>query len=142
MIIHFKNRQNLLRLSRKRAFRVVEGLSLFLRTSCEEIGLHFVSKEEISRLHGQFFGDWSATDCISFPIDSSYLGDLFICPEIALEFTQKREGRDPYRETLLYLVHGYLHLIGYSDQDPFSRKTMRKMEKKCMDHLNKLGFSL
>ena len=67
-------------------------------------------------------------------MDSSYLGDIFVCPAAALRYDPK----DPYKETLLYLVHGVLHLLGYDDIEPAAKRKMRKMERKCMDHLKQL----
>ncbi len=90
------------------------------------------------RLHKQFFNDPAPTDCMTFPIDCCYLGDIFISPQAALRYAPNQ----PYQETLLYLIHGLLHLLGYDDLKPTARRTMRKMEKKCMDHLNKLGLNL
>ncbi|HSX38824.1 MAG TPA: rRNA maturation RNase YbeY [Chlamydiales bacterium] len=60
-----------------------------------------------------------------------YLGDIFVCPAAAVRFDPERA----YQETLLYCIHGILHLLGYDDRDPKKRRIMRKMEKRCMDHL-------
>lgn len=67
-----------------------------------------------------------------------YLGDIFISPLAALRFDTAR----PYEETLLYLIHGILHLIGYDDIEPNAKRSMRKMEKKCMDHLKQLKLKI
>ncbi len=67
-----------------------------------------------------------------------YLGDIFICPLAAQRFDPAR----PYEETLLYLIHGILHLIGYDDIEPNAKRSMRKMEKKCMDHLKQLKLKI
>ena len=139
--LHISNKQRSLPLSKPPVKRAVEALCLFLKISCDELSIFFVSTKKICALHAQFFNDPSPTDCITFPIDSSYLGDLFICPDTAILYAEAR-NEDPYKETLLYIVHGLLHLIGYDDLDPKKRRTMRKMEKKCMDHLNGLGITL
>lgn len=71
----------------------------------------------------------------SNPIDGyCHLGEVFVCPEVAIEYAQQR-GLDPYLETTLYLVHGILHLIGYDDISPQERKKMRYQEKRCIHHL-------
>lgn len=113
----------------------------YLRIECDELGLYFVTKRKIGALHSQFFNDPSPTDCITFPIDASYLGDIFICPAVAKEYA-KEHKLNPFEETLLYLVHGILHLAGYDDLDLVSRKTMRKIEKECMGHLKIKGITL
>ena len=135
------NRQKVLPLNASSVKKVMKELCQFLSVSGEEISIFFVTKKKISSLHQKFFNDPSPTDCITFPIDDSYLGDLIICPATAIEYAAKHD-LDPYLETQLYLVHGLLHLLKYDDQTPDERRQMRKMEKKCMDHLYKLKLRL
>lgn len=106
----------------------------------DEVILHFVTKKKMGKIHEDFFSDPSPTDCMSFPIDSPkskskgkephILGEIFVCPKVALEYAQEK-NLDPYTETTLYIIHGLLHLIGYDDLDAKSRKKMRQMEKTC-----------
>jgi probable rRNA maturation factor len=48
---------------------------------------------------------------------------------------------DPYRETILYLVHGLLHLVGYNDLEPKDKAAMRRKEKSCMRKLDQLKMT-
>jgi len=104
---------------------------------CEEMAVHFVGKKRISSLHNQFFDDPTTTDCITFPVDPllngkcSFLGEVFICPQTAKEYVLKHGG-DLYEEITLYVVHGFLHLLGYDDQTEKQRKQMRSLEKKWL----------
>ncbi|MBI5273351.1 MAG: rRNA maturation RNase YbeY [Chlamydiia bacterium] len=139
--INIYNQQRTFPLSRVSVRKAVETLISFLSISCDECSLYFVSTKKITALHAEFFEDPTPTDCITFPIDSSYLGDLFVCPDAAITFAAS-QNRSPYQELLLYIVHGFLHLLGYDDIDPISRRSMRKMEKQCMDHLSKLDVQL
>ena len=75
-----------------------------------ELGLHFVSPEEMRTLKREHLGVAEATDVLSFPIDARdelgdgmprQLGDAVLCPEIV---------GDAWRRPL---VHGLLHLLGY-----------------------------
>ena len=75
-----------------------------------ELGLGFVTGEEIRALKREHLAIDEVTDVLSFPIDGRdelpaglprQLGDVVICPEVV-----KAEGRKP-------LVHGLLHLLGY-----------------------------
>jgi probable rRNA maturation factor len=140
-VIHVTNRQKDLPLSAAAVRRVVRALILFEAVSCQEIGVHFVTASRICRLHAQFFNDPSPTDCITFPIDDAYLGDIFVCPHTALQYAAKR-GIDPREEATLYLVHGFLHLLGYDDTTRATKLAMRKKEKQCMAHLKSLGILL
>lgn len=139
--ISIYDRQKELPLQKLLIRKAARELLSYLKISCDELSLYFVSEEEICALHDQFFDDPSPTDCITFPLDESHLGEIFICPATALAYANKRK-LDPRRETLLYLVHGILHLIGHDDLEPVKRKSMRKMEKLCMAHLKAKGISL
>ena len=74
-----------------------------------ELGLSFVSGEEIRALKREHLAIDEVTDVLSFPIDGlgdlpaglpRQLGDVVICPEVV-----GAEWRKP-------LVHGLLHLLG------------------------------
>lgn len=114
-----------------------------------QVNIYFVTTEEISRLHQEFFGDPSTTDCITFPIDSPetapsdhhVLGEVFVCPQTAHTYLLSHPG-SVYEETTLYLVHGLLHLLGYDDLEPKARATMRAAEKRLMQHLLAKGLLL
>lgn len=110
----------------------------------QEFTLHFVEKEEICRLHDEYFDDPSPTDCISFPIDGPdepyrILGDVFICPEVAKAYVEKKGGGFK-QEAMLYAVHGLLHLFGYDDMTPKEKRVMRRYEKKHLLNLEAKGI--
>ncbi len=141
LCVNISNRQRALPLSKRSIDLAVRELLAFLQVSCQEISLYFVGSEKIAALHHQFFNDPTTTDCITFPLDKEHLGEIFVCPQTAIEYAQKND-LDPYEETLLYIAHGILHLIGYDDIEPDQRRIMRKMEKRCMRHLRTRGISL
>lgn len=114
----------------------MKGVLSHMDASPEEVAIYFVPEKKICQLHDQFFQDPSTTDCISFPIDEEYLGEVFVCPATAIKYSAKNE-LDPYEEASLYVVHGLLHLMGYDDLTPKEKANMRKKEKSCMNHLKK-----
>ncbi len=84
-----------------------------------ELGIAFVSSDEIRTLKAQHLGVDEATDVLSFPIDGlddlpdgipRALGDVIICPEVVGD-----EWRWP-------LVHGILHLLGFEHGDAMERR--------------------
>jgi probable rRNA maturation factor len=106
--------------------------------SCDEISINFITEKEISELHDEFFDDPTPTDCITFPIDdiddvSNYkiLGEIFVCPQVALSYSQQHL-LDFEEELTLYVVHGILHLLGFNDIEEEERKVMREQEAFCM----------
>ena len=141
MIITVHNRQKDLPISVASLKKMIPFLLEKLEVYTDEIILHFVAKPKMGKIHETFFSDPSPTDCMSFPIDPPLkeksttthhiLGEIFVCPQIAIEYAAQ-DNLDPHLETTLYVIHGLLHLLGYDDLDPISRKAMRKMEKKCL----------
>ena len=141
MKIHLADRQKALPLSKPIVRKIVRTVLTFLNSEHTEISLYFITDREIAQMHAQFFDDPTPTDCISFPIDHEHLGEIFVSTETALRYGAKHKI-DPYDETTLYIIHGILHCLGFDDLDPKSKKTMRKMEKRCMAHLKEHNLSL
>lgn len=143
MNVEVSNRQTDLPIGEDNIQRIVSEIVTFENQQAHEVSVNFVSKDEICRLHEEFFGDPSPTDCISFPIDGPeemhyrVLGEVFVCPQAAIEY-----GGDFYEETTLYLVHGMLHIMGYDDLEEADIETMRAAEKRHMVHLKALNLIL
>lgn len=119
----------------------LEGLSF------DEVHIHYVSKSEIVALHDRFFNDPTPTDCISLPMDEPgeqpycFLGEIFVCPEVAIEYVQAHKG-DAYTELLLYTIHGLLHLMGYDDMNEEDQEKMREAESKHLKWFKEKNMTL
>lgn len=147
MKVNIFDHQPDLSLSSSKIRKLVKEVIAYEKQSFNEVSLHFVDIKTISALHNQYFQDPTPTDCISFPMDDAdhpgyrILGEVFVCPKIALEYAAVHEG-DAYTETALYIIHGLLHLMGYDDLDPINKRRMRRAEKKHMKHLQDLKLYL
>jgi probable rRNA maturation factor len=139
------NKQKTLPIQQREVESIACGILAKENVICDELAIYFVNKKKIRDLHSEFFNDPTTTDCITFPLDppkkdrtigSCFLGEIFICCEVALEYAQKH-GIDPLDELRLYLIHGLLHLSGYKDQTNTERRVMRKKEKECMNTIKK-----
>lgn len=148
VIIHVSNDQNTLIFSLDSVQTIVKEVIQLEGQICDEVSIYFVEQLEIQRLHQEFFDDPTPTDCISFPMDEeelmeSYrvLGDVFVCPQVAVEYA-KENHLDALEETTLYIVHGLLHLLGYDDIEEQEILHMRQAESKHMAHLKHLNLHL
>ena len=150
MKVNVYNKQKDLILKTPLVKKIVTAVIKLEDHDCDEVTIYFVDTKTICKLHADFFDDPSTTDCISFPLDDKdddmplvykILGEVFVCPETAINYVAKNGG-DPQHETILYVVHGLLHLMGYDDIDIKERSLMRKAEKKHMNHLKEINLLL
>jgi len=137
------NLQRAFKLKKKLMKEQVLALLQHEEVYCNELSVYWLSNKRIKELHQQFFQDSSATDCISIPIDDTndcsgyrHLGEIFICPQVAYEYAKSHE-KEFYEEVTLYLIHGFLHLIGYNDIRKKEKLVMRKKEKALMSLLKR-----
>lgn len=142
------NEQSDLSISKKQVVAVVKTVLHLEGRACDEVSINFVTTEEICALHQDYFDDPSPTDCISFPMSDGestqgiqLLGDVFICPETAIEYAKENQV-DLYEEVTLYIVHGLLHLMGYDDITELEQLSMREAEERHMKHLKKMNLCL
>lgn len=136
------NSQKDLQLCRLSVKNLIWKLLNHFNLECEELSVHFIDKKRSAALHHQFFNDSTPTDCMSFPIEENgFLGELVICPEVALEYASKH-NQDPYLELSRYLVHSFLHLIGFDDQDRDNKRKMRAQENRFVKLLQEQGLTL
>lgn len=89
--------------------RAVQALRQEWPREVEEVGVVLVSPRFSGQVHGQFCGDPSPTDVITFP-----WGEIAVCPAVA-ERQRAVTGLGLHEEVLTYICHGLLHLCGEED---------------------------
>ena len=78
-----------------------------------ELSVVFVSSPEIRRLNQRFLKHNRFTDVMAFPVSEEMIGEIYVSRDQAA--LQAVEYGVSLREELLRLVlHGFLHLLGYS----------------------------
>ncbi len=101
----------------------------------------FVDNAEIKRLNKRYFDSDDVTDVIAFPLGNKknvIIGEIIVSVETAVE-TAGNGRVNIEGEILLYVVHGLLHLLGYSDE---SREEAMIMHEKESSILKKLGYNV
>ena len=100
-----------------------------------ELCIKAVDEATIAELNQQWMEKEGPTDMLAFPMDElrpglvneepeeGVLGDLVLCPEVAVRQGETAgHGRDAELELLT--VHGILHLLGYDHAEPDEHRVM------------------
>lgn len=108
--------------------RVVGAVRTFVGRSDLRVSILFTDDARIAGLHGQFLGDPTPTDVMSFDLD----GDAELV--VSVETAAREAGRavPVHHEVALYVVHGLLHLNGFDDIDVDDRARMRDAEREVL----------
>lgn len=101
-----------------------------------EVSLLLVNNDQIRLLNRQYLARDYPTDVLSFSqnegpdrkIHTWFLGDVVLSTEQIVRQAPEH-GQNVEDEFALCLIHGVLHLLGYSDQPSDCRKIMRKREE-------------
>jgi rRNA maturation RNase YbeY len=106
------------------------------------ISLVFVDHAYMTGINKSYFHRNESTDVISFFLNDDLFpgglkspwGEIYICVDRA------REQADDYQVTLQneitrLIIHGLLHLIGYSDETMEDRKRMTELENRYLSHI-------
>ena len=102
------------------------------------LSIAFLDRSNHSRIHGEFLKDFRPTDVITFPADLGEGSAGEICISVDQAIDESKERGIPLSEELsLYLIHGWLHLVGFNDLDDSDRKIMRWEETKAMEVVRK-----
>lgn len=122
---------------------LIQELLYLEKISTDEISIRLVGQKEAAELHKEYFNDPSCTDCMTFPIDPPgsaqslhCLGEIVICPQTAV-IEHLLHNTTLEEELSLYIIHSFLHLIGFTDKSPKERDEMRIKEAICLDHLKR-----
>lgn len=109
---------------------------VFLMYDCKAEGVlsvAFLNKAEHSKIHGAFLQDYRPTDVITFPADleNEMVGEICVSVDQAIEEAESRNLTFE-KELSLYLIHGWLHLVGFDDRNDTDRKIMRREEANAL----------
>lgn len=113
----------------------------------------------MKQLNTQYMGNSYATDVLAFPLDAVeatrtpgpgaltkgpdknefdiadlplLLGDVVICPAVAVKQAPKHAGTND-DEIALLLVHGILHVLGSDHDNPDAATVMQALERKHLE---------
>lgn len=91
------------------------------------IEISVVDDETIARVHGEFLGDPTPTDVITFPHGDG-VGEILVSADTA-ETYATAHGLAREEELFRYMVHGLVHLHGYLDSTPEERAQLFTLQE-------------
>jgi len=108
-----------------------------------ELAILFVDEAAMTDLHVKWMDEPGPTDVLSFPMDelrpgtpervtpAGLLGDIVVCPTVAVE-QAKKAGHSSEEEMLLLTTHGLLHLLGYDHAEPAEEAEMFALQRNLL----------
>ncbi len=97
------------------------------------VSIAFISEEEMKMINYKYRGKNANTDVLSFSEDgdSDYLGEILInYDKIKGQATYFKNT--PEKELDFILIHGLLHLLGYTDDKEEDKKEMIRLGNKFL----------
>jgi probable rRNA maturation factor len=150
MSLIIANRQRTKKINLHLLKQITNTLLADLRIEIVELGINLVGAKKMAVVNRAFLQHEGSTDVITFDylnpesrIQNPELqlhGELFICVDDAI--SQARQFKTTWTaETVRYIIHGVLHLLGHDDLKPNLRRKMKRAENRLLRRLSQ-KFSL
>lgn len=140
MSIQFFNADVTYRLAHKTALRGwIEAVIKKEGYSLEELTIIFCSDEYLYKMNVEYLKHDTYTDIITFDLSSvksNINGELYISIDRIKE-NSKANSVTIANELYRVIIHGTLHLCGYKDKSPQSKKLMTTKEDESLKRLKK-----
>jgi probable rRNA maturation factor len=120
-----------------------------------ELSVLLVGARVMADLHQRWMDQPGPTDVMAFPMDETddgglltggrpdspmggpvLLGDIVLCPEVAIE-QAAAAGHSVLDELHLLTVHGVLHLLGYDHAEPAEEREMFTLQDRILDEFRR-----
>jgi rRNA maturation RNase YbeY len=101
-----------------------------------DISFVFCSDEHLLKVNRDYLKHDYFTDVITFDYSENAVisGDILISVDRVAE-NAKEFQHDFIHELFRVMIHGVLHLLGYTDQSKSDKNTMTEMENTCLNRL-------
>jgi probable rRNA maturation factor len=103
--------------------------------SIETADIAVVGACRMATLNRRYLGHGGATDVLSFDLGPGPTGgacvQIIVCSDVAIR-QAKRRGHAAWRELLLYITHGLLHLMGHDDRTADGARRMHRREDELL----------
>jgi len=157
MNVAITSRQRARKINRRLLKQITAALLADLKSERVELGVHLVATPEMTRLNEKFLQHQGPTDVITFdylekgragcPQPAARFGalrrtrptihgEIFICVDEAV-LQARKFGTSWQSETVRYLIHGILHLLGHDDRRSTARRKMKREENRRLRELSR-----
>jgi probable rRNA maturation factor len=128
---------------KKPIIRLVTRLIEILELQIAYINVIFVTDSDLKELHRKYLNEDSETDVMTFNLNESVVieGEIYISAARAAAQAKEYDVTD-IQEICRLVIHGCLHLAGYSDTDELQKIKMKLKEDVLTDSLYKIFDSL
>ncbi len=120
--------------------RFVKAVLSKLGVGKASLSLVFLEPDEIREFNRRFRDTDAETDVMAFPGEGDYLGDVMVCPSV-VEENAKELGVSFDEELAFVIVHGILHLLGYTDHTPEEKEEMFKLQREILRKIPSIPLS-
>jgi probable rRNA maturation factor len=128
-----------LRFPKRETFRAIQSVLQYESVRSFQVSVVFVGSRFIRRINRRYLHHDYVTDVIAFPLgegkNTPLEGELYVNLDRAK--SQAREyGVSSAEETRRLLIHGTLHLLGYTDSGSRKKAQMTKRENLLLARLS------
>ena len=139
-MIFTSNNHPSLRFPKRESSRAIQSVLKDESAHSLRLSVVFVGSRTIRAMNRRFLGHDYVTDVLAFPLgeeqEPGAQAELYINLDRAK--SQAREYRVSFaEETRRLLIHGTLHLLGYSDASPGQKRRMTRREDFHLSRLSK-----
>lgn len=121
-------------ISKQAIHKLTYLLKKHLNFELNHLDISFVNYDEMIMINKKYLNHNYSTDVITFNYsDNTKLidGEIIICEEVAKQ-NAARYSVNPKAELLRLVVHGILHLLGFTDSELNQRKLMKRKENQLV----------
>ena len=107
----------------------------------KSINVIFCSDRYLSGLNVKYLNHEDLTDVITFPLASNPIeGEIYISWERVIENAFHYSDNNLTKELNRVVLHGFLHLCGYSDKSEPDKTRMRNKEDQYLNEFPRIHF--
>lgn len=141
LIFVFKARKE--RISIKKVKNFIILVSEGMKLSLSFIGINFINSKKMIEINKKYLNHDYDTDIITFSYEESgpYKAEIFISLNQA-KLNAEKYKNDLNCEIIRLLIHGLLHIIGYTDNEKNAKRKMKQIENEMVEKYLSQGVNL